>query len=83
MGYVNKNNEIITFLDMEGKEILIGDHIYPPEGGRELRVALFQSDFYEFGDVLVCQQVEDLDAFSPLTVEDCRLKWKKIQKQEN
>ena len=76
MGYLNKENNEIKFLDMDGREILVGDHIYPPEGGQELRVAWFQPDYPEFGDVLMCQQVAHLDAFSPLTVEDCSIRWK-------
>lgn len=76
MGYLNKENKEIDFLDMDGREIFIGDHIYPPEGGQELRVAWFQPDYPEFGDVLMCQQVEYLDTFSPLTAEACARQWK-------
>lgn len=76
MGFLNANNKEVIFLDMDGQEIMIGMHIYPPEGGRELRVAWFQPSFPEYGDVLMCQQVEDLDAFSPLTPENCRNNWR-------
>lgn len=76
MGYLNNKGTETKFMDVDGKEVLIGMRIYPPEGGQELRVAWFQPDYAEFGDVLMCQQVEDLDAFSPITVENCATTWK-------
>lgn len=76
MGYMNNKGEEITFKDIDGNEVMTGMRIYPPGGGRELRVAWFQPDFPELGDVLMCQQVEDLDAFSPITAENCASTWK-------
>lgn len=76
MGYMNNKGTEVTFRDMDGNEVMIGMRIYPPSGGRELRVAWFQPDFPDLGDVLMCQQVEDLDAFSPITVKNCTETWK-------
>lgn len=76
MGFMNYQKEEIHFIDMDSREIFIGMHIYPPAGGQELRVAWFQPDYPEIGDVLMCQQVEHLDTFSPLTVEQCANQWK-------
>ena len=79
MGYLNRKSEEVRFLDMDGQEIMIGMHIYPPEGGQELRVAWFAPDDPDFGDVLMCQQVEHLDTFSPLTVEACAKQWRIVE----
>ena len=76
MGYLNRKNEEVRFLDMDGQEIMIGMHIYPPAGGQELRVAWFIPDDPDFGDILMCQQVAHLDTFSPLTVPSCAKKLK-------
>lgn len=76
MGYLKNDGTEIEFKDMDGKEVYIGSRIYPPEGGQELRVAWFQPDYPEIGDALMCQQVNDLDAFSPITQEDCRKYWR-------
>ena len=80
MGYINNQKTETTFLDIDGNEVIVGMHIYPPSGGQELRVAWFQSDYDEFGDVLMCQQVDNLDAFSPITVENCASTWKILKK---
>lgn len=77
MSYKNdRTGEEVIFKDIDGNEVFIGMRIYPPEGGQELRAAWFQPDFPELGDVLMCQQVNDLDAFSPITVENCATTWK-------
>lgn len=76
MGYLSKEGKEIEFYDMDGNAVQIGMRIYPPAGGEELRVAWYQADYPEVGDVLMCQQVHDLDAFSPLTQEDCREHWR-------
>lgn len=76
MAYTNNRGEAITFLDIDGREVFIGMRLHPPAGGQELRVAWFQPDFPDFGDVLMCQQVTDLDAFSPITVGNCATTWR-------
>ena len=76
MGYLNAKKEEVKFLDMDGREILIGSHIYPPAGGQELRVAWFTPNDPDYGDVLLCQQVAHLDTFSPLTASACAAQWK-------
>ena len=76
MGYLNNQQKEVLFLDMDGREILIGMHIYPPEGGQELRVAWFLPNDPNYGTVLLCQQVEHPETFSPLTVEQCADQWK-------
>ena len=78
MGYMNVKGEETKFLDMDGQEIFIGMHIYPPDGGQELRVAWYLPDDPNFGEVLLCQQVEHLNTFSHLTVEACAKQWRII-----
>ena len=76
MGYLNTKNEEVRFLDMDGQEIKLGMNIYQPGVEQVLRVAWFQPDYPELGDVLMCQQVENLNAFSPLPVESCAKRWR-------
>ena len=68
----------MDFHDMNGNVVNIGDYCEPVEGRRVLIVAKeFYAEYNE--DVLIGQQVEDKDVYSPLTHEDLATNFRRVE----
>lgn len=71
MGYINYEDNEIKFLDVNSKEILLGDNIYSMETGQTLNVAWFIPGDPNYGDMLLCQLIDNPDISLPITIEQC------------
>lgn len=66
----------MTFYDMDGKELNVGDYVQPVEG--RLLYIISRGEIAEYPEeVMFGQQVEDLAAFSILTAENLALQFRK------
>lgn len=68
------------FVDVNGKEIKIGDKVFPANGEGCLLLIISRAYVSDFEtECLFGQQVEDPLAFSPLTPENLSKNWIKVE----
>lgn len=67
------------FLDKNGTELVIGNHIIPDEGVELVIVSSGKIDDFD-EEVMFGQQVQNMACFSILTKENLASQWSKINK---